>query len=164
MFVCACVHACGRACVCVCVGVCLTIDSVMSSSNTASSTTSWGQKQLPGHRKQEIVPYNRKYISLSLSHTHARTYTHIVCPAIDGQIAGSVQFLFQLWCCNTTRTTVGVSLHSTISNVPHTHTHTHTHTEITWWLLHLFPSLHLTSLSFITFFASPPSLAGSVCH
>lgn len=45
----------------------LTMDSVMSSSSTASSTTSCGQKQLPGHRKQE-KEQNRKFNSLS--HTH----------------------------------------------------------------------------------------------
>ncbi len=93
----------------------------------------------------------------SIPHTH----THVVCSEADCQIAESVQFLSQLWCCNTTRTTLGVSLHSTISNVTcthaRTHTHTHTHTQATSFR----PSLLLLSLSFITFFAS---LVGSVSH
>ena len=133
---------------------CLTIDSVMSSSNTASSTTSWGQKQLPGHRKQEIVPYNRKYMSLSLTHT--RTHTHTVCPAVDGQIAWSVQFLSQLWSCNTTRTTVGVSPHSTISDVPHTHTHPQRNNMVTPSSL----SLSTSNIPLIHHFLCLSSLSG----
>lgn len=50
------------------VNVCLTMDSVMSSSKTASSTTSWGQKQLPGS-KQAGNSTNNSLVTLSGTQT-----------------------------------------------------------------------------------------------
>lgn len=55
------------------VKVCLTMDSVMSSSKTASSTTSWGQKQLPGSEEARNSTDNSLY----------QAHTDLQCFSID---------------------------------------------------------------------------------